>query len=62
MAPTKVNKYTGKIRKPIDSVNKLNFFEKFIMCKVKGVTTGVYELSEEKINAFAKKIVRVNRL
>lgn len=43
-------------------INKLNFFEKFIMSKVKGVTTSVYELSEEKINAFAEKIVGANHL
>ena len=37
-------------------INKLNFFEKFIMSKVKGVKTSVYELSEEKIYAFAEKL------
>ncbi|MBU3112473.1 flavodoxin domain-containing protein [Clostridium lacusfryxellense] len=37
-------------------INKLNFFEKFIMSKVKGVKTSVYELSEEKIYAFAERL------
>jgi len=37
-------------------MDKLNFLEKFIMSKVKGSKTSVYELSEEKICAFAVKI------
>ena len=37
---------------------KLNFFEKLVMSKVKGVKTSVHELSEEKIYAFAEKIIK----
>ena len=40
-------------------ISKLNFFEKFIMSKVKKVKTSVSELSEEKIYTFAEKIIRV---
>jgi len=43
-------------------MNKLNFFEKFIMSKVKGVKTSIHELSEAKIDAFAKNIDMVNHL
>ena len=37
-------------------MNKLSFFEKLIMSKVKGLKTSIYELSEEKIHAFAKSM------
>jgi len=33
---------------------KLNFFEKLIMSKVKGLKTNIFELSEEKVYIFAK--------
>jgi len=39
-------------------ITKLNFFEKLVMSKVKGVKTSVHELSEEKISAFAEKIIK----
>ncbi len=42
-------------------MEKLNFLEKFVMSKVKGVKTSIYELSELKIYAFAENIVRANR-
>ena len=43
-------------------MNKLGFFEKFIMSKVKGVKTSIHELSEPKIDVFAKNIIKANRL
>ena len=42
------------------NMDKLNFFEKLIMSKVKGVKTSIFELSEEKIYAFAEGIVKIN--
>jgi len=41
-------------------MDKLNFFEKFIMSKVKGVKTSVHELSEEKIHTFSDNINKAN--
>lgn len=41
-------------------MDKLNFFEKLVMSKVKGLKTSIHKLSEEKIYGFAEKIVRVN--
>ncbi|WP_312884215.1 flavodoxin domain-containing protein [Clostridium psychrophilum] len=43
-------------------MDKLGFFEKFIMSKVKGVKTSIHELSEPKIDIFAKNIIKANRL
>lgn len=37
-------------------MDKLNFFEKLIMSKVKGLKTSIYELSEEKIYEFAESM------
>ena len=41
-------------------MNKLSFFEKLIMGKVKGIKTSINKLSEEKIYAFAEIMVRDN--
>ena len=43
-------------------MNKLNFFEKFIMSKAKGVKTSILELSEQKIYTFAQGILCINRV
>ncbi|MCB2295221.1 flavodoxin domain-containing protein [Clostridium algoriphilum] len=43
-------------------MNKLNFFEKFVINKLKGVKTSIHELSETKIDAFAKNINKVSHL
>ena len=41
-------------------MDKLNFFEKLIMSKVKGLKTSIHKISEEKICNFAENMVGVN--
>ena len=42
-------------------MDKLSFFEKLVMNRVKGVKTSIYELSEERIHAFAETMVKLHQ-